>query len=1093
MKRKILFGSVVFTLTIAVMILCSCGNSVGTVTKQPITDHTHTYSEMWTQDTTHHWHAATCDHTSEVSQKGVHEFDSGTVLTVPTETTEGKKIFNCIVCGYIKTQTLPKTDHVHTYSKEWTTDETSHWHVATCEHDDAISSLSQHQWNGGVILKEATDTEEGKIEYTCVVCRYKRSEILPHTGHVHEYSTKWTYDDEKHWHAAVCHDVIADVEDHDWSSGRVKQEATEEEEGIMEFTCVVCGYSQQAAIPQKAHTHKYATEWSTDDEYHWHAATCDHTEEYSAKAMHDWVDIEEIVHATDTIEGQKKQRCSICMKERIVNTGLADHEHTFSDIWAYNEEYHWHPATCGHYGETLEKATHTWDSGHITKAATKYESGERTYTCSVCGGTRVEEIPEIYSFGVYFYDDKKMMWCSEKNSTLLDGTKISVESCECNVFSTLLENEGDGIGLSGNATNGLLEATINSFDQLGLLYATFLGNYTISDHQREWKISSGDGTHDAYMHFFNKARMLFENTGTSVTSELSYQMQGSAIIGINRPFSIMMADNAVWSYENISKAVANLFGYSNVVHFTQYAQVMANVFRENTENASANNSLERTAYNGAIYTQNGYFVLPFAFENTLAETVLMFVIVDPNGVVSAWINRVDSALNATDYDGTHSSTATNITVYGRCMLFESNLILSDRVLPGEQFDAPIPEKEGYRFAAWKDRNNNIYYIDANKRCIIDRIYADMYFTPDYRKTRYITFYDEKGLVLDRQALDNGETIPLPTPPYRSNYVFNGWREIIGDTLGGDYYNGSMAPTADVDKEFVADYTRVYLVKYVYYVNDEQTEIVVEVREGEPASANAPSVLPRPGYTIIGWDKSNVRVTENMTVTMQYAIKTNKVTFRMPDGSILQEQVINYGDVAVSPDIPDFYFDWSVGKAYSFTRWILPDDVDSLAKYHIIEDTIIQAEYTLEYNMPVLAVNRSENLSVTIYMPTESKSYKTFALNFEIEYKTGGESSGRTILFEDTGRVIRDGTLFDKESSTYEINNNTRKFTYAWATKAELGINPFETQMIIESIQVIRNGNAQITDIVVSETVNTIVVSEDDGETFQKITPVVIYR
>lgn len=51
------------------------------------TTHTHTYSEEWSKDSTYHWHAATCEHTSLVSQKGEH------VYTDDEDTT-------CNVCGY---------------------------------------------------------------------------------------------------------------------------------------------------------------------------------------------------------------------------------------------------------------------------------------------------------------------------------------------------------------------------------------------------------------------------------------------------------------------------------------------------------------------------------------------------------------------------------------------------------------------------------------------------------------------------------------------------------------------------------------------------------------------------------------------------------------------------------------------------------------------------------------------------------------------------------------------------------------------------------------------------------------------------------
>ncbi len=37
-------------------------------------EHTHTYATDWTSDGTHHWHAATCEHASEISEKAEHNW-----------------------------------------------------------------------------------------------------------------------------------------------------------------------------------------------------------------------------------------------------------------------------------------------------------------------------------------------------------------------------------------------------------------------------------------------------------------------------------------------------------------------------------------------------------------------------------------------------------------------------------------------------------------------------------------------------------------------------------------------------------------------------------------------------------------------------------------------------------------------------------------------------------------------------------------------------------------------------------------------------------------------------------------------------------
>ena len=56
---------------------------------------------------------------------------------------------------------------------------------------------------------------------------------------------------------------------------------------------------------QSPHEHSFATEWSTDAENHWHAATCEHSDQVSEKGAHtfgEWVETTE----------NKTRECSVC-------------------------------------------------------------------------------------------------------------------------------------------------------------------------------------------------------------------------------------------------------------------------------------------------------------------------------------------------------------------------------------------------------------------------------------------------------------------------------------------------------------------------------------------------------------------------------------------------------------------------------------------------------------------------------------------------------------------------------------------------------------------------------------------------------------
>lgn len=75
--------------------------------------HEHTFAEAWTNDATHHWHAATCEHTDEVKDKAEHDFGEWKETKAATEEAEGTKERVCSVCDYKETGTIAKLEHKH--------------------------------------------------------------------------------------------------------------------------------------------------------------------------------------------------------------------------------------------------------------------------------------------------------------------------------------------------------------------------------------------------------------------------------------------------------------------------------------------------------------------------------------------------------------------------------------------------------------------------------------------------------------------------------------------------------------------------------------------------------------------------------------------------------------------------------------------------------------------------------------------------------------------------------------------------------------------------------------------------------------------
>ena len=71
------------------------------------------------------------------------------------------------------------------------------------------------------------------------------------------------------------------------------------------------------------------------------------------------------------------------------------HEHTYDTVWSKDDTYHWYASTCGHENEVKDKAEHSWNEGEVTMEPDVNQKGEKTYTCSVCKATKVEEIEAV--------------------------------------------------------------------------------------------------------------------------------------------------------------------------------------------------------------------------------------------------------------------------------------------------------------------------------------------------------------------------------------------------------------------------------------------------------------------------------------------------------------------------------------------------------------------------------------------------------------------------------------------------------------------------------------------------------------------------
>ena len=364
-----------------------------------------------------------------------HTWDAGKITKAATCKESGTKTYTCTSCNTTKTEEIPATrNHQNTELrnvKEATCAQEGYTGDTYCK--DCGTKLSSgktiaktdHTWDAGKIAKAATCKEPGTKTYTCTSCNTTKTEEIPATGNHQNTELRnvkeATCAQEGYTGDIYCKDcgtklssgkTIAKTE-HTLDAGKVTKAATCTESGTKTYTCTSCNTTKTEEIPATGNHQntelrnvKEATcaqEGYTGDTYCKDCGEKLSSGKTIAKTDHIWDSGRITKPATDTESGIKTYTCINCnttRTEEIPATG----EHLNTELRGAKS------ATCleeGYTGDTyckdcgtklssgtvIPKTGHIWDEGVVTKATTCAEKGIRTYTCSICESTKIEEIP----------------------------------------------------------------------------------------------------------------------------------------------------------------------------------------------------------------------------------------------------------------------------------------------------------------------------------------------------------------------------------------------------------------------------------------------------------------------------------------------------------------------------------------------------------------------------------------------------------------------------------------------------------------------------------------------------------------------------
>lgn len=103
----------------------------------------------------------------------------------------------------------------HTFSSEWSTTDSQHWHACTDENCDEKSDLGDH--NFVWVEKTPAGVHTDKVETgTCSICQYQKDRTIEGSG-IHTW--EWKANDTKHWEETTCeHEtpLKRNEQDHTW-------------------------------------------------------------------------------------------------------------------------------------------------------------------------------------------------------------------------------------------------------------------------------------------------------------------------------------------------------------------------------------------------------------------------------------------------------------------------------------------------------------------------------------------------------------------------------------------------------------------------------------------------------------------------------------------------------------------------------------------------------------------------------------------------------------------------------------------------------------------------------------------------------------
>ncbi|MCQ2087398.1 MAG: 5'-nucleotidase C-terminal domain-containing protein [Bacilli bacterium] len=373
--------------------------------------------------------------------------------------------------------------HQHTFSSKWSSDDFYHWHEATCEHTGEVSFKSEHKFGDWIIDRKPTMVNVGFKHKVCSTCGYDLHEAisvlegdgfsLEHPLNVEDFIAECksleinTPSDNQYYVKGIVKDCSKNETYNSFSFTFDGYENLEEDASAKVYSCVIdesLGTYSETDLEGKeivvyGYLYKY---YKINSNYAYEVA---------------------YLNAKQSPTGVATSPVILDIHEPGSSTQV--HQHTYSDVYSYDENYHWYEATCEHTSLFRNKSPHTLGRWITTKEPTATTEGSKVRFCNSCNYEEREVIPVITkatgTFTVWSFNDfhgAVKEYSSDGHVGLAKfGTFLKQVSDEEN---TIIIDSGDTFqgSIESNHNNGAMITDVFNYAHVDV--------HTLGNHDFDW-------------------------------------------------------------------------------------------------------------------------------------------------------------------------------------------------------------------------------------------------------------------------------------------------------------------------------------------------------------------------------------------------------------------------------------------------------------------------------------------------------------------------------------------------------------------------------------------------------------------------------